>query len=366
MTEAGFDATALGAAVTRVGQVVRVVITSTAGSAPRGAGAAMLVWPDGQEGTIGGGALEWHAIGTARTLLTEANPSNCTERLALGPGLGQCCGGAVVLVYEIWDHARLAAYPPGSAHILRPVLPNAGPVPAALRRAADRAAAAAGPGPIAHSMKPAAGTDGTIIGAVGAVGAVPIPPGPLPGPLPASVPAPRPEPTHRVAVTLSDGWLIEPLASPTRHLWVWGAGHVGRAVVTLIAPMPDWTITWVDHDHGCFAPPCPAGVTCRVAPDPASLVADAPHGAHHLIMTRSHPLDLAICHGILTHGFATAGLIGSASKAGRFRTRLQALGHTQAQIARICCPIGMPALGKHPQAIAIGVAQELIRPMADG
>jgi xanthine dehydrogenase accessory factor len=169
-----------------------------------------------------------------------------------------------------------------------------------------------------------------------------------------------------VAITLTQGWLIEPLASPTRHLWVWGAGHVGRAVVALIAPLPDWTITWIDHDQGCFAPPYPAGVTCRVAPDPASLGVDAPLGAHHLIMTRSHPLDLAICHGILTHGFATAGLIGSASKAGRFRTRLQALGHTQAQIARICCPIGTPALGKHPQAIAIGVAQELIRPMADG
>jgi xanthine dehydrogenase accessory factor len=67
-------------------------------------------------------------------------------------------------------------------------------------------------------------------------------------------------------------------------------------------------------------------------------------------------LDLELCHALLGHGFASLGLIGSATKWARFRGRLGALGHAAAHIARIECPIGDPSLGKHPQAIAIGVA----------
>ena len=73
-------------------------------------------------------------------------------------------------------------------------------------------------------------------------------------------------------------------------------------------------------------------------------------------MTFSHPLDLEICHRLLGHGFGSLGLIGSASKAARFRSRLRDLGHPVENVARIRCPIGDPGLGKHPQAIALGVA----------
>nr|MCE2749619.1 XdhC family protein [Rhodobacter sp.] len=83
-------------------------------------------------------------------------------------------------------------------------------------------------------------------------------------------------------------------------------------------------------------------------------------GADHLVLTFSHALDLELCHRLLTHGFASLGLIGSQTKRARFRSRLRALGHSDPQIARIRCPIGDPALGKHPQAIAIGVAQDIL------
>jgi xanthine dehydrogenase accessory factor len=89
-------------------------------------------------------------------------------------------------------------------------------------------------------------------------------------------------------------------------------------------------------------------------------VGHAPQEADHLIMTYAHDLDLALCHALLKHGFASAGLIGSATKWARFRTRLAALGHSPAQISRIACPIGDPHLGKHPQAIAVGVATALL------
>jgi xanthine dehydrogenase accessory factor len=87
----------------------------------------------------------------------------------------------------------------------------------------------------------------------------------------------------------------------------------------------------------------------------------APTDAEHLILTYSHALDLDLCHRLLRRGFLSCGLIGSATKWARFRSRLTALGHDAAAVGRIRCPIGDPALGKHPQAIAVGVAAELLK-----
>ena len=158
-----------------------------------------------------------------------------------------------------------------------------------------------------------------------------------------------------------DGWLIEAAPEPGRPLWVWGAGHVGRAIVGTLAPWPGVAITWVDLGPDRFPEVVPQGVTALPAAEPSALVPYAPRDADHLVLTRSHELDLHLCHALLGHGFASLGLIGSATKFTRFRTRLTALGHRPAQISRIACPIGDPALGKHPQAIAVGVAAALIR-----
>jgi xanthine dehydrogenase accessory factor len=154
--------------------------------------------------------------------------------------------------------------------------------------------------------------------------------------------------------------MVEPVHRPPRALWIWGAGHVGRALVATLAPLPDFAITWVDTAPARFPDSVPAGVTCLPAAQPARCVAHAPVVAEHLVLTYSHALDLDLCHALLCHGFAFAGLIGSATKWARFRARLAALGHTPAQIARITCPIGDPALGKHPQAIALGVGAALL------
>ena len=158
-----------------------------------------------------------------------------------------------------------------------------------------------------------------------------------------------------------DGWLIEAGPAPGRPLWVWGAGHVGRAIVNVLAPWPGVALTWVDLGPDRFPASVPAGVTALPAAEPPALVRFAPRDADHLVLTRSHELDLQLCHALLHHGFASLGLIGSATKMGRFRSRLTGLGHTAAQISRIACPIGDPSLGKHPQAIAVGVAAALIK-----
>ena len=149
--------------------------------------------------------------------------------------------------------------------------------------------------------------------------------------------------------------------APGAPLWIWGAGHVGRALVDVIAPLPDWSITWVDTGPERFPDITPGDVTILPAAEPALLVPRAPREAQHLILTFSHELDLELCHALLSHGFASAGLIGSATKWARFRSRLANLGHDAAEIARISCPIGDPALGKHPQAIAVGVAADLLK-----
>ena len=230
---------------------IRITVTKTAGSAPRDEGTRMLVWPDRISGTIGGGALEWDAISQARQMIADGRQTH-VQRIPLGPGLGQCCGGAVTLLWELADEFD----------------------------------------------------------------------------------------TH-----------------PTRPLWIYGAGHVGRAIVNVMAPLPDFDITWVDTDADRFPETV---VTTLVAKDPAQVVKHAPDNAEHLVLTYSHDIDLAICHAVLSRPFAHAGLIGSATKWARFKSRLTVLGHDGAQISRIACPIGDPTLGKHPAALALGVATAMI------
>ncbi len=301
-----FDADALRAAVRTHGQVARVVVAEVAGSAPREPGAAMVVHADGQDGTIGGGALEYAAAAAARSALASGAHGARLTRHPLGPGLGQCCGGAVALITEVWDGPALDALAPG---------------PVARRVAGD----AAMPLALARALRQARG-EGRI------------PP-----------------------VMLQGGWLLEPRAAPTQTLWLWGAGHVGRALADVIAPLPDWAITWVDTGPERFPDVVPPRVTPLPAAAPAALVPRAPQDAHHLVLTYSHALDLALCAALLSHGFASAGLIGSRTKWARFRSRLAAAGHAPAAISRIACPIGDPSLGKHPHAIALGVAAALLR-----
>jgi xanthine dehydrogenase accessory factor len=333
-----FDLHGLSAALATDGRVARVVIAGVEGSSPREVGAAMLVWGQGQSGTIGGGALEFEAAAKARQMLASSPltptlspvgergpvPSGIrrhaddhappsppggegwgegarVDRIALGPSLGQCCGGAVTLWTEVLDAV------PGTVSGV--VARGPGEMPLAVKRIL---AAARGQG-------------------------------------------------LRPATALVQGWLVEPVAEPTRQVWIWGAGHVGRALVSVLAPLPGIALTWVDVAPDRFPSEVPQGVTVVPAADPGLLADHAPPEAEHLVLTFSHALDLDLCHRLLQRGFRSCGLIGSATKWARFRSRLRALGHDSATVDRIRCPIGDPALGKHPQEIAVGVAVELLK-----
>ena len=136
---------------------------------------------------------------------------------------------------------------------------------------------------------------------------------------------------------------------------------MGRAILDTLSPLPELDLTWVDTSLCRFPDHVPASVTTLPSVEPARLIAHAPIDAHHLILTYSHALDLELCHQLLNHSFQSAGLIGSATKWARFCKRLTELGHAPDQVARIQCPIGDPSLGKHPQAIAVGVAVAVLK-----
>lgn len=297
----GFEHDILRDAVAQHGRVTRVVIAALRGSSPREVGAAMLVWKDGQSGTIGGGALEFEAAQAAR-----AGARGISQH-ALGPDLGQCCGGAVTLLSEDYNTESVAAL-------------NKAVIARAVGAACD----------LPLSVK-------RLLAQARAQGIAP-------------------------ETQLLDGWMIEPVHHAARPVWIWGAGHVGRALVNVLAPMPDLAITWVDTATDRFPEVVPDGVTVVPAAKPGELVRHAPVNAEHLILTYSHALDLELCHRMLGHQFAFVGLIGSATKKARFRSRLAALGHTPERINDITCPIGDPSLGKHPQMIAVGVGAALLRP----
>ena len=100
------------------GPAMLVTVAQVEGSGPREEGAWMAVTGAACIGTIGGGALEFDAMASARRLLAGDSQQPATQRVALGPSLGQCCGGVVHLRYE-----RLtAADVPGLAERLRPAV----------------------------------------------------------------------------------------------------------------------------------------------------------------------------------------------------------------------------------------------------
>lgn len=152
---------------------------------------------------------------------------------------------------------------------------------------------------------------------------------------------------------------VHPVIANRPHpafLWLWGAGHVGRAVVRACPPQAV-KLTWVDDAADRF-PDGPLGQNARlVAADMPLLASRAPTYAHHLIFTYSHDIDLALCAALLRRGAASIGLIGSDTKRARFFKRLRAMGLDPAPIT---CPIGDKSLGKQPDAIARGVVADLL------
>ncbi len=252
---------------------IRVVVAAIRGSAPREAGACMLVTARDTLGTIGGGRLEWRAIEAARKLLADvAGPNGRIDTFTLGPDLGQCCGGVVQISLERFTRGD------------RALLEEA-----------------------ARSVDP-----------------------------------------------------------ETTRLWLYGAGHVGQALVRALADLP-FQVTLIDERAELLPEDVPANVRTWHAPRPLESVRSASPGLRYLVMTHDHALDYALCKAILDRkDFAWLGLIGSKSKGARFRSRLARDGLAPEQIAGLVCPIGIAGVeSKWPAAIAVAVAAQLLQQVGD-
>ena len=252
-----------------------VRIAATQGSAPREADAWMAVFANSVVGTIGGGHLEYRAIAEARAGLAEFARSGrpgaapVRVRFALGPSLGQCCGGVVQLDFE----------------------------------------------PVSASDAPALG---------------------------------------------------RALYARLTPLALFGAGHVGQALVQALAPLP-FALTWIDSRDGIFPHPLPAHAACEQSEPLQSAVPGLVPGSRVLVMSFSHVEDFEVVAGCLARQRERAdlhyiGLIGSRTKWVAFGRRLQARGFTPAELNQVTCPIGIAGIaGKQPAVIAAAVAAQLLQ-----
>lgn len=146
-----------------------------------------------------------------------------------------------------------------------------------------------------------------------------------------------------------------------RRLYLFGAGHVGKALVLVLA-QTDFDIVWIDPRPGAFPSAVPGNIQLVADDDPARVLSTATEQSLVLVMSHSHALDLAVVDASLRHpAIAATGLIGSATKRARFEKRLRAAGVAETAIAALICPIGIGDIAsKKPEAIAISTAAQLL------
>jgi xanthine dehydrogenase accessory factor len=309
-----------------------VSVAGVRGSAPREVGAKMIVTARQTIGSIGGGQLEYRCAKIAFDLLqAELHAPAAMHRFPLGASMGQCCGGVVDVLVE-----RTAAIDPQFIHEL-------------LRLHDDRV-----PFVIATST-----TEKSLVSATDE----------FPGGLIADhvVAAARQLLENRqgeCAVVQQGGnrILLEPVDDSRFDIAVFGAGHVGAAVVQMFAGI-NCNIRWIDSRRNIFPPQVADNVVPIESSQPGREVAAMPAGSYYLVLTHSHPLDYDICGRILQRGdFAYCGLIGSRSKRRRFEKLMVQQDLPAVTLQRLTCPIGVAGIeGKKPQEIAIAVAAELLK-----
>jgi xanthine dehydrogenase accessory factor len=279
-----------------------ISVLATEGSAPRGAGTRMLLRSGQLEGTIGGGQLEHRAIEQARAILNLPRGSWRVQDYPLGPLLGQCCGGRVRLLIEHLDPAELGwLHDAEPGRMLETVLGEG-----AVRRTVHQREAA----------------------------------------------------TRQTARGERQARMVEPVGERPRPFYLFGAGHVGQAIARHATGLP-LQLAWFDTrpEQGAID-----GVTVVTEEQVADCLKDAPDDAAVAILTHDHPLDYHLTRAALSgKPLAFVGLIGSATKIARFRSRLRNDGVSEAALGRLTAPIGLPGVrGKEPDVIAISVLAQLL------
>lgn len=233
--------------------LVLLTVLSTAGSTPRDATTKMVVSEAEQWDTLGGGHLEYQAIAQARQLLAQGRSVTDIRSFELGANLGQCCGGAVQVLFEV-------------------------------------------------------------------------------------------------------------LIPQRQRLAIFGAGHVAQQLVPMLTPL-SLQLHWIDSRNDWLAKDSTGGVIKECTDHPVDVIADLPEGSWVLILTHNHQLDFELVQQALKRpDLDYIGLIGSDTKARRFRQRLAHRGWSPAEIERVLCPVGLAEIpGKQPAEIAIAIAGQLVQ-----
>jgi len=287
-----------------------ISIIKVDGSAPREVGARMVIQQGaGFFGTIGGGRLEYETLAVAEAALSAEKPVASLHVWPLGPNLGQCCGGSVTTLIETFDAGDLDG--------IRELV----------------VAEEAGPFVTVSRMTEQGRIDREIL--------------------------------KRDVADAGEGSVrqrfVERFGEIRKMVLLFGAGHVGRAVVLALSQLP-FFVRWIDSRADQFPDYVPANVVTMRTDAPEREIDAAPSGAFVLIMTHSHPLDYSIAASALRRpdlGFV--GLIGSVTKRARFASQAKQLGLSEDRIARLVCPIGLPDIrDKEPSVIAAGVAAQLL------
>lgn len=147
---------------------------------------------------------------------------------------------------------------------------------------------------------------------------------------------------------------------PVFEVVLFGAGHVGKEVARILERLP-CRLTWVDPRPEMFPAEVGSRVRVVIEEEPAWMVEEASRGAYFLVMTHSHALDLELVERVLRRGdFAYLGLIGSETKAAKFRARLARRGFAPEQIARLTSPVGLFKGGKHPAEVAVSAVAQIL------
>lgn len=299
-------------AMIAVGPAAMVTLAGVEGSAPREAGAKMIVGLDRIAGTVGGGNLEFLLIDQARRLMA-SDRHVLQQDYPLGPLLAQCCGGRVrVLVERLdaqsagWLRAAAAHEAAGERYRLRGRIEDGRVV-----RSLDTTDADENVTLLAE--------DGSPVGPRGEWSAI-----------------------------------VEHVKPVSASLYIFGAGHVGRALAPIVATLP-FRMRWIDTREEL------RGLHARleIVEDAVAVAKAAPAGAFFVVLTHTHELDYQLVRAVLVRGNAAyCGVIGSTTKRARFVSRL---GKDGVDAAGLTCPIGAGGIrSKLPAAIAVAASAELL------
>ncbi|MDJ0712222.1 MAG: xanthine dehydrogenase accessory protein XdhC [Woeseiaceae bacterium] len=308
---------------------VLVTVAGIRGSAPREIGAKMIVTRSETIGTIGGGQLEFQSTRVAVDMLDDEGLR--LRSFPLGSSMGQCCGGVVEILFE-----PIAGGMPAWLRDLGALHGQREPAIVATRISRSAPAKFVVTADAVYGADEAT-TDASMV-------------------------------TRARAILAGDRCaqrnvqeFYEPVVMPDLNIAVFGAGHVGSAVVDALSRL-DCNIRWVDSRRNIFRK-VPGNVRAVESAEPALEVAALPPAGYYLVMTHSHALDFDIVDRILRRGDASyCGLIGSKSKRRRFEKRYRQQGMSQDLIDSIVCPIGVNGInGKKPAEIAVAVAAEILK-----